>query len=310
MSQPTDPTDPPFIETQTLPTSDMPYIEPLPSRPDPAAFLHADHVPQYQEPSLLYPSAPTQPPPPSQPPSAPVYFPLLYPTQPLGRRRGVGLLIGLLIGIILMVALGVGFIVRSGLLAATASSTNGVAISTHVPSGSAPNGGGTATATPTPATDGGGGGGPVVAGQPTATLAPMVTPSPTGTLAPGTPAPNATPTATATDAPTATATSPSDTPTLVPPLSVKVGCLATFGHKSAQFCVNTAATATLAITVRDCDGVIDPNAPKSGTADSIGYYFANWVPRQLVGGCRTATISVTATLGNQKGSGQGTLNFG
>ncbi|MBA2676830.1 MAG: hypothetical protein H0U76_00290, partial [Ktedonobacteraceae bacterium] len=86
------------------------------SRPDPAAYLHANPA-SYQEPNSqpLYPSGPTDPPPPA-------YFPLLYPNS-VEKRRGGGTItaswLGALIAImttLVLVAL-IGFLIlRSGLL--------------------------------------------------------------------------------------------------------------------------------------------------------------------------------------------------
>lgn len=78
-------------------------------------------------------------------------------------------------------------------------------------------------------------------------------------------------------------------------------------HKPLMLYVQTAPNASLSISVVDCDGVTDFNAPTSGMTDGMGNYQAQWMPRRPMG-CNTATATVTATLGSQSGTGSATGN--
>jgi hypothetical protein len=297
------------------------------SQPDPAAFGHVDPmllaeggvtVP-FMEPisQPLYPDVPSDPPPPPLAPSEPSYYPLLMPTHPIpnsGRgwaATSIGLAVGIIIGMLLIGLLA--FIaVQSGVFARPASA----AVTTTITTGGMPDAtptlagvGPTKTLTPTI----------VVTTTPgiyaTATPQPDIIPTPVKTVHPGptaTPFPGATATPTATSVPpTATSVPLTDTPvpptaTPLPPLNVNV-VLSGRDHKPLTLHVQTAPNASLSISVVDCDGVGDPNAPTSGMTDGFGNYQAQWPPRMPLG-CNTATATVTATLGSQSGTGSGSGN--
>ena len=256
-----------------------------PSRPEPAAYLHSE-ADRYHSPASLplYPSGPTTPPPP------PV-FPMLYPSTPEKRRISpfaaswLGVIVGMLTALLLVVLLGLA-VIRGGIIhlgqsagttgAATTGTTPGIS---HTPSsGHTPVPPG-ATASPASSTN--------------ATPRPQTTATPPG---------QATATAVVTGTVTATAT--------VAPLAVSLGCWAAQDHQSAQFCVQTAANATLALSVVDCDGVTDPNAPTAATTDGSGNYLASWSPRKPGQGCRTLTVTVQATAGARQGSATAQFNLG
>ena len=107
---------------------------------------------------------------------------------------------------------------------------------------------------------------------------------------------------------------PSMTPILtntpIPPPSVAITCLFAQDHQQATLCVQTAANATLTITVLDCDGQLDNNAPTTSIADNTGFFTATWQPRKPGGGCRTATVTVIAMLNGQQNQTQATLTLG
>ncbi|MBA2682826.1 MAG: hypothetical protein H0U76_31085 [Ktedonobacteraceae bacterium] len=74
--------------------------------------------------------------------------------------------------------------------------------------------------------------------------------------------------------------------------------------------MQTGANASLRISILDCDGVIDPNAPTSATADSSGYFLESWAPRKAGHGCRSLTATVTSTLGSQQASATSQFTMG
>ncbi len=255
------------------------------SQPDMAAYLHAQPA-GYHEPDSqpLYPSGPTNPPPPT-------FFPLLYPNSTEHRQRGgvfaaswVGALVALVTTLVLLGVIGI-IIARTGLLHFTSPMVGGV--TTIINSSNTPGPGHTPTAGNTPLPGG-------------ATAVPS-TPNPQTTVTPQT-TPGATPTAaaTATTVPTATTA----------PLSVTIGCWASPDPKSAQFCVQTGANADLRISAVDCDGVNDTRIPANATADSSGYYLASWSPRKPGHGCHTVTITVTSTVGSQEATASGQFTLG
>ncbi|MBA3823500.1 MAG: hypothetical protein H0X24_06275 [Ktedonobacterales bacterium] len=270
MSQPSEPTNA--------------WQSPDHSRPDPAAYLHADPMLPSADPStpLLYPSGPAvPPPPPALIPSAPVYFSMLYPAKPHNVRKGIGVAVGIVCGLLLATALGIaaisgGFFPSSSLRASvpTPPATSVPAVGTSLPTNTALPG----AANPTP------GAHPTPGAQPPGE---SVTPQPTSTLAPG--------------------VTPTVTP--LPPLAVTIRCNCPEDKHNANFAVQTAANATLTIRVVYCDGVPDTSVNTSGTADNSGAYATAWSPSHSPKGCKTATITVTATVGSQSGTGTGTLTF-
>jgi hypothetical protein len=310
----------PWEPEEALSPTSQPWGQATPlSQPDPVAFSHVDPmllaeggvtVP-FMDPisQPLYPDVPSDPPPPPLAPSESGYYPLLMPTHPLqnnGRggwaATGIGLAVGIIVGMLLIGLLA--FIaVQSGVFAHPASA----AVTTIITTGGGQNAtptqtglGITGTATPTV----------VVTTTPgvyaTATPQPGILPTPVKTVHPG---PTATPIpgVTATPQPTATPTSIPPTATPLPPLQVNV-TLNGRDHQPLMLFVQTmpsAPYASLSISVVDCDGVTDPNAPTSGTTDGVGDYQTQWMPRRP-NGCNMATATVTATLGSQSGTGTGT----
>jgi len=247
------------------------------------------------------------PPPPPFAPSTPSYYPLLYPTQP---RRGIassalGLGIGIICGMLIIGLLGV-WAVHSGLFTHVSIQPGGPNVTTIITTGGEPHatptalGGIGAHATTTPL--------PVITTTPgvlaTVTPSPKPTVGPTSTPAPGpTPLPGVTPSPNPTPNPTDTAVPPTATP--LPPLTVSVNLSVHKGNMMLS--VNTAAGASLSISVLDCDGRPDPGAPISGTADDFGNFFASWHARMPP--CGSATATVTATLDSQQGTGSGSVDF-
>ncbi len=320
----TNPDEPTPYKTQPEPEQ-APQPEPQPweqpalnSQPDPAAFAHVAPPSGFTEGALtspfvegaaapsLYPDEPSAPPPPPLVPSEPSYYPLLYPTHPRQGLFGwagtsVGLATGVIIGMLLVV-LFAWWGIQSGIFkdafarpagtVTTIISVNGAPTATPVL------GVGTGAATATPL--------PVVTTTPgvyvTATPAPHPTPVP-GT----TPAPQATSTPQPTIPPTATPSPPTATP---PPLPLTVTL--NYDHKRMTMTVHvqSAPNATLSISVMDCDGVTDPQAPTSGMTDPNGNYQSYPWKARIPQSCNTVTATVTATHGSQQGTGSTTFAFG
>ena len=110
---------------------------------------------------------------------------------------------------------------------------------------------------------------------------------------------------TATVGPTATATSASTTaPTSIAtvPLTITVTCAKGSDRGAGTVCVHTAASATLNLSVRYCDGSTAKGLHSAAVADSSGNYTWNWSVHMACVGPATATViakqngvAVTAT---------------